>query len=82
MIINRDEKETVLKDEDPASLANFECVIGISDGGNGGSEFRLKVFDGQAEGEIKMFGVWERSRFLPFLKQVVYEMELLEKNGN
>jgi len=71
------ERKTKITDEEQASMMEMECLIAEIGNGNGDAQFFLEVKNGQAEGKIEMYGSWERVGFLRFLKQVVYEMELL-----
>ncbi len=81
MNINRyEDGKTTIIHRDPASLTDFECIIyGKEQGGDSSARFVMKTYNGQAEGRIEMCGEWERNAFFPFLKQIVYEMELLDK---
>lgn len=79
--INREEDKTIIKDHWTNSATDVECIIEKKGDGNSSSFFSLKIKDGQVENcNFEMYGEWEREDFLNLLKNIVYEIELLDKN--
>lgn len=77
LIRNPDETDMVSVIENSAT--DLHCYFKPKNGSDHGAKFILEVSGGQAEGKIEMHGDFERDGFLPFLKQVVYELELIDK---
>jgi hypothetical protein len=85
MKIIRDKKGTTIESPLVASGVDMNCFIGRTGGDNADAVFYLGIPTGgqvQLGCDLDMCGPLERADFLPFLKQIVYEMELLEKEEN
>lgn len=83
MKINREGDTTTIESFLMASGVGMKCVIKENkNGDNAEAGFSLTIgTGGQVEQgcDLKMEGPCERMDFLPFLKQIVYEIELIEK---
>ena len=81
MMIDRGQDETIIHD-DWQGFAYAKCVIGKTGSDNGDADFSLIIKDGgqiEKECDFKIYGPIERGFLLNFLKQIVIEIELLDK---
>jgi hypothetical protein len=80
-------KETSIKHSWDGPAADAKVIINDGVGeGNASCHFLLEINGGQVTfnttkygGSLEMFGEWERECFLKLLKQIVTELELIEK---
>lgn len=77
--IDGEKKKTTIKDSWESSSSDANVTIENGDG-NSGCHFALEITGGQIqEGRIEMYGEWERADFIKLLKQIVVEMEEINK---
>jgi hypothetical protein len=82
MIIHRGLEETIIEDELVASTSKVKCIIGKTGSDSLDAKFELHIEEGVQVFEgchLRMAGPMERDDFLKFLKQIVIEIELLDK---
>ena len=85
-IVDGEKETTILHHWDQPDADVKVSISGRGEGGNASCHFELEITDGQVDfkskvngGSLQIDGEWERECFIELLKQIVIEMELIDK---